>query len=341
MANPHTAELGEDGEEKWIEIELKSMADIGLIGFPNAGKSSLLAALSRCSPRIAPYPFTTLSPNIGRVFFANGDCISIADLPGLIENAHLNEGLGHAFLRHAERTAILAYVIDISGQSSTEIDEEPTDSKDRGVEDTSNERQVKHREEEEDVVPEVRKKRTSWRSGMPRIPRDPMETFFALFREVCMYSRTLASRPFLIIATKCDVRPEESLRSVDQLWKALNSTRTREKLQQLLTEEKARDYDRLQSPISAADSSSKDNKGRDELLSQSDHFFAAFSSSSPDKIRDCETHGKCMQMKRLTRKEVEGESQQETKGDEEVFAQKKETERERQRNPREHQMIHQ
>lgn len=262
MGEPHTAELGEPGEEKWIEIELKSMADVGLIGFPNAGKSSLLAALSRCSPRIAPFPFTTLSPNIGRLFFHGGDCISIADLPGLIENAHLNEGLGHAFLRHAERTALLAYVIDVSGQSSTEIVEEEEEEDGRGDpgkqkeegeaerREHGKERSKRSRgggggeddeEEEEEVEEDVwerRREKRSWLSGMPRIPGDPMETFFALFREVCMYSRTLASRPFVVIATKCDLHPEKSLLSVDQFWKQLNSPRVRRKLERFVKEEK-------------------------------------------------------------------------------------------------------
>ena len=111
---PRECEAGIPGEIKSLELELKAIADIGLVGYPNAGKSTLLGALSAAQPKVGAYPFTTLRPVVGTVEFPDFYRISIADIPGLIDGASENVGLGHDFLRHIERTKILVYVLDMA-----------------------------------------------------------------------------------------------------------------------------------------------------------------------------------------------------------------------------------
>ncbi len=106
---------GEQGESKTLCLELKIIADVGLVGFPNAGKSTLLNQLSDAHPKTAPYPFTTLNPVIGTVIFDDYQRLRVADIPGLIDGAHQGVGLGHDFLRHIERTKLLFFVIDMAG----------------------------------------------------------------------------------------------------------------------------------------------------------------------------------------------------------------------------------
>ena len=112
---PRFAQPGEPGTEGEYRLELRILAEIGLVGYPNAGKSTLLAAISKARPKIAPYPFTTLTPQIGILEYSDWKRLTVCDVPGLIEGAHMNVGLGHAFLRHIQRCKILVLLLDMAG----------------------------------------------------------------------------------------------------------------------------------------------------------------------------------------------------------------------------------
>ncbi len=121
---PTFAEQGEHGEDRWLKLELQLMADVALVGFPNAGKSTLISVISAARPKIANYPFTTLEPNLGVVSLDEDTNFVVADIPGLVEGASDGKGLGHQFLRHIERARVLCLMIDLQPMDETSPDEQ-------------------------------------------------------------------------------------------------------------------------------------------------------------------------------------------------------------------------
>ena len=155
---PRFAKAGLPGEEHEVILELKLLADVGLVGFPNVGKSTLLSVTSNARPKIANYHFTTLYPNLGVIYVDEGVSFVMADIPGIIEGAAEGAGLGHDFLRHIDRCRLMIHIVDVSGCED----------------------------------------------------RDPVEDFEKINAELANYSETLASRPMIVAANKCDLIPEGS-----------------------------------------------------------------------------------------------------------------------------------
>ena len=149
---PRHAEPGQPGESRRVSLELKLMAEVGIIGFPNAGKSTLISKISAVRPKIADYPFTTLAPNLGVVSWRDQRPFVIADIPGIIEGAHRGAGLGLQFLRHVQRTSLLLHVLDLSALN----------------------------------------------------PRDPLDDYLVLNRELALFDAELARKPQLVALNKID-----------------------------------------------------------------------------------------------------------------------------------------
>ena len=186
MTRPHESTPGESGQTRKIFLELKTIADIGLVGFPNAGKSSLLSLLSRAAPKVAPYPFTTLAPHIGTLDVRSSPedpeflkSVKVADIPGLVEDAHMDRGMGHEFLRHIERTKALLFVLDSTCEN---WDTRTT------------------------LVDETESLKFSLKS-----------TLDILRNEICMYGDgSLSSKPWAVVCNKIDIAPG-NLAQVDEL----------------------------------------------------------------------------------------------------------------------------
>ncbi|KAF9430958.1 GTPase of the mitochondrial inner membrane that associates with the large ribosomal subunit [Entomortierella beljakovae] len=196
---PKYATRGREGQTRWLTLELKTIADAGLVGLPNAGKSTFLQAVSNAHPAIAPYPFTTLNPYIGTVDYSDSYQVKVADIPGLIRGAHRNIGLGHSFLRHVERSKVLVYVIDIAAEFGVR-------RKVKGVDDWSPEAEHEGTiEDHKNDTADETLQESSHDSDMDVNYSQPFEDWKTLLDELEAYQPGLTRRPSMIIANKADV----------------------------------------------------------------------------------------------------------------------------------------
>ncbi|KAF9336735.1 hypothetical protein BGZ91_009861 [Linnemannia elongata] len=193
---PKYATRGREGQTRWLTLELKTIADAGLVGLPNAGKSTFLQAVSNAHPAIAPYPFTTLNPYIGTVDYSDSYQVKVADIPGLIRGAHMNVGLGHSFLRHVERSKVLVYVIDIAAEFGVK-------RKVKGVDDWTPEEDLE--QDETNVSGSLKSSQDEDPNAINAEYSQPFEDWKTLLDELEAYQPGLTRRPSMIIANKADV----------------------------------------------------------------------------------------------------------------------------------------
>ncbi|KAF9159028.1 GTPase of the mitochondrial inner membrane that associates with the large ribosomal subunit [Mortierella sp. AD011] len=197
--SPKYATRGREGQTRWLTLELKTIADAGLVGLPNAGKSTFLQAVSNAHPAIAPYPFTTLNPYIGTVDYPDSYQVKVADIPGLIRGAHRNVGLGHSFLRHVERSKVLVYVIDIAAEFGVK-------RKIKGVDDWSSEEEYEESlNNDETSSPKIQQQSQQDSEVVDEAYSQPFEDWKTLLDELEAYQPGLTRRPSMIIANKADV----------------------------------------------------------------------------------------------------------------------------------------
>ncbi|KAF9163126.1 GTPase of the mitochondrial inner membrane that associates with the large ribosomal subunit [Actinomortierella ambigua] len=206
--SPKYATRGREGQTRWLTLELKTIADAGLVGLPNAGKSTFLQAVSNAHPTIAPYPFTTLNPFIGTVDYADAYQLKIADIPGLIRGAHRNIGLGHSFLRHVERSKVLVYVVDIAAEFGVRrqlkgVDDWPGPAEEVAADDIPS-----PDEKSDDGATAAEAATATSATSTTKVSDDycqPFEDWKTLLDELEAYEPGLTRKPSMIVANKADV----------------------------------------------------------------------------------------------------------------------------------------
>jgi GTP-binding protein len=201
---------GDPGEMIAYELELKSIADIGLVGYPNAGKSTLLSCVSRARPAVAPYPFTTLHPFVGIVEFRDGKRISVADIPGLVDGAaEHNAGLGHSFLRHIERTRALAYVVDVGSGMGGDL---PLEEAGGGAEEEEQEEQEDGEKEAPADAADDHSLHVTDIATLEQCVERAAVQLTNLRAELDMYAPGMSARPAVVVANKLDTIDLEAVR---------------------------------------------------------------------------------------------------------------------------------
>ncbi|KAG0236274.1 hypothetical protein B0O80DRAFT_258046 [Mortierella sp. GBAus27b] len=233
--SPKYATRGREGQTRWLTLELKTIADAGLVGLPNAGKSTFLQAVSNAHPAIAPYPFTTLNPYIGTVDYSDSYQVKIADIPGLIRGAHRNVGLGHSFLRHVERSKVLVYVIDIAAEFGVKRRVKGVDDwtleNDNSSEGSLQEQDQSSSEANEDYS-------------------QPFEDWKTLLDELEAYQPGLTRRPSMIIANKADVT-EVAPKNLQLFQKLVHTEWVKRRELAIRSGSSSADYDIKIVPVSA------------------------------------------------------------------------------------------
>jgi len=200
---------GGPGQARTLVLEAQIIADVGLIGYPNAGKSTLLRALSNARPKVGPYPFTTLKPSVGVVEFSDSGRITVTDIPGIIKGAHLNRGLGHSFLKHVAKTKMLLFVVDVASINATSTSSSSSTSSTSTTTPSEAAAAGRRRGSKAAAVAAA--------AAADRI-RGPVQDLRNLIEEIALYDGELLDKPRMVFANKVDLKTSKrTLSALEEL----------------------------------------------------------------------------------------------------------------------------